>query len=367
MGFAIHTIELPDGAGPQKGDRVNMSLTQITVPAAGAACTALGSITAGTGYDILPSIAPTGGTLTAGVTPAVPAVVRATSLKLVSASPATPGTGVAINDTFVLSGGTLAASGPGGNTTSTAGVASVVTATHIKVVSAVVNAGGSGGTPGAVTITGTTGTGTKFQATGTINGSGVLTGALVVTVPGDYTVGPTSLSAEPVTGGSLSGCTVTVVMGALTFSLTTVGGYTVAPSTPNTPTNGTGTGAGVTITCAFGLGTAVIEESGNYSSAPSFTVTANDANGSGASIATATLGGAGSAVFRLVPVKGVPNMANANVQATSTVALDAVMEIQSLQTGPGPDNLTPYLSISVQPRLAASTLAAGTAHILILS
>jgi hypothetical protein len=49
------------------------------------------------------------------------------------------------------------------------------------------------------------------------------------------------------------------------------------------------------------------------------------------------------------------------------VALDAVMEIQSLQPGPGPDNLTPYLSISVQPRVAASTLAAGTAHILITS
>jgi hypothetical protein len=367
MPFQLHTIEMPDGAGPQKGDRINMSLAQITVPAAGAACTALGSITAGTGYDILPLIAPSGGTLTAGVTPAVPAVVRATSLKLVSASPATAGTGVAINDTFSLAGGILAASGPGGNTLGTAGVASVVTATHIKAVSAVVNAGGTSGTPGAVTITGTTGTGTKFQATGTINGGGALVGPLVVTVAGDYTVGVTSLAAEPITGGSLSGATVTLVMGALTFSLTTVGGYTTAPAAPNTATNGTGSGAGVTVTCAFGLGTAVIEESGNYSGAPSFTVTANDANGSGASIATATLGGAGSAVFRQVSVKGVPNMGGANIQSTSTVALDAVMEIQSLQSGPGPDNLSPYLSISVQPRLAANTLAAGTAHILILS
>jgi len=42
-----------------------------------------------------------------------------------------------------------------------------------KVLNATVVNGGTGGTPGAVTIIGTTGTGTKFQATGTINGSGV--------------------------------------------------------------------------------------------------------------------------------------------------------------------------------------------------
>jgi hypothetical protein len=45
-----------------------------------------------------------------------------------------------------------------------------------QVLSATVHAGGSGGTNGVVTITGTTGTGVKFTANGTIAG-GALTGA----------------------------------------------------------------------------------------------------------------------------------------------------------------------------------------------
>lgn len=67
---------------------------------------------------------------------------------------------------------------------------------------------GAGGTPGAVTLTGTTGEGTVFQATGTINGGGVLAGALVVSVAGAYTTVPDDLAAEPVTGGGLEGATV---------------------------------------------------------------------------------------------------------------------------------------------------------------
>lgn len=76
----------------------------------------------------------------------------------------------------------------------------------------IIVAGGTGGTPGAVTVTGTTGTGTKFQATGTISPSGVLVGALTVTVRGVYTTDPTNTAIEPVTGGSLSGATVKVIM-----------------------------------------------------------------------------------------------------------------------------------------------------------
>jgi hypothetical protein len=80
-----------------------------------------------------------------------------------------------------------------------------------SVVSATVNAGGSGGTNGAVTITGTTGTGTKFTATGTIT-AGALAGALTIANPGNYTIQPTSLAAEPVTGGSLTGATVALTL-----------------------------------------------------------------------------------------------------------------------------------------------------------
>jgi hypothetical protein len=55
------------------------------------------------------------------------------------------------------------------------------------VVSATVNAGGSGGTNGPVTITGTTGAGTKFTARGNISG-GALTGALTIITSGNYSV-----------------------------------------------------------------------------------------------------------------------------------------------------------------------------------
>lgn len=145
---------------------------------------------------------------------------------------------------------------PGDSVTLTGGSATtnaVLVITDTKVISATVNAGGSGGSNGAVTITGTTGTGTPFQATGTISG-GALTGALVVTVAGDYTVNPTSLAAEPVTGGSLSGATVTVVMGAMSFAVNNPGVYTAIPGSPATMAQGStsGGGTGATFPISFG-------------------------------------------------------------------------------------------------------------------
>jgi hypothetical protein len=80
------------------------------------------------------------------------------------------------------------------------------------VENATVNAGGTGGTPGAVVVTGTTGTGTKFQANGIISAGGVLTSITSMQVEGVYTVNPTSLTAEPVTGGGLTGATLALTM-----------------------------------------------------------------------------------------------------------------------------------------------------------
>jgi hypothetical protein len=75
--------------------------------------------------------------------------------------------------------------------------------------------GGSGGTPNTiVTLTGTTGTGTKFNATGWTNASGVLTGSVWVTKAGNYSVNPTNLSNEPVTStASLTGAALSLTMG----------------------------------------------------------------------------------------------------------------------------------------------------------
>lgn len=136
--------------------------------------------------------------------------------------------------------------------TGTNPVEATFTVTHTKVITAVVNAAGSGGTPGAATFTGTTGTGTKFQCTGTIEAGGTLTGALVVSVAGDYTVNPTSLAAEPVTGGSLTGATITLKTGVLTAALLTAGSIDHVHANPITttvtPTGGTGATLNVTWT-----------------------------------------------------------------------------------------------------------------------
>lgn len=130
------------------------------------------------------------------------------------------------------------------------------TATVANVVGrAIIVNGGTGGTPGAVTITGTTGTGTVFQATGTINPAGVLVGALTVTVRGQYTVNPTNINAEPVTGGALTGAVVRVIMVAGTpndFARVTAISATVL-TLDNLPTSWvTDPGTGKTIMAWFG-------------------------------------------------------------------------------------------------------------------
>lgn len=85
---------------------------------------------------------------------------------------------------------------------------------------AIVNAG-TGGTNGVQTVTGTTGTGTKFQASVLVVG-GVISSVLGVTLGGTYTALPSNLNAEPVTGGGLSSATLSLAMtGVLTFSAIT--------------------------------------------------------------------------------------------------------------------------------------------------
>lgn len=87
---------------------------------------------------------------------------------------------------------------------------------------------GSGGTNGAVMLTGTTGTGTPFQIAGTVSG-GVLTALGAISVGGNYSILPT-LTNCPVTGGGLTGATLNLEMTAQ---------WTAAPvSTANATSNG---------------------------------------------------------------------------------------------------------------------------------
>ena len=151
-----------------------------------------------------------------------------------SGAPSLPQSGAgsyATNDTITLAGGTFTTAG-------------VLTVTSTLVQSATINAAGSGGTTGVQTVTGTTGTGTKFQASVTVAG-GAITAINSITVPGSYTVNPTTLTAEPVTGGGLTGATLSVKMGVNTVSVSNAGAYTVFPTNPvsQTSTSGAGTGA----------------------------------------------------------------------------------------------------------------------------
>lgn len=125
----------------------------------------------------------------------------------------------------------------------------ILRVTSTKVVSATVAAGGSGGTPGTQTVTGTTGTGTKFQASVTVSGGGAITAVLSITLAGSYTANPTNISAEPVTGASLSGAQLNVSMGVNAISIVSPGVFT-ATSLTFTQGSTSGSGAGATFNTA---------------------------------------------------------------------------------------------------------------------
>jgi hypothetical protein len=117
------------------------------------------------------------------------------------------------------------------------------------VVSATIVAGGSGGTNGTQTVTGTTGTGTKFTASVTVAG-GTITAILSITLGGTYSVLPTNVNIEPVTGASLTSATLAIVMTSV---------VTMAFTTNNASASGTAGFARVaTATTAGGVG--IIDE-----------------------------------------------------------------------------------------------------------
>jgi hypothetical protein len=113
MSFIIHTIDMPDTAGPQTPDRLTLaSFLGIPFPAGGAGVTSVGTVTAGSGYTFTPTLAVTGGTLTAasaaGVAPVVLAGTAAllhATMKVVSATVGAAGSGYVTNDTVLFSNG----------------------------------------------------------------------------------------------------------------------------------------------------------------------------------------------------------------------------------------------------------------------
>jgi hypothetical protein len=122
----------------------------------------------------------------------------------------------------------------------------ILSVTTTGVASAIIAAGGSGGTNGTQTVTGTTGTGTKFSESVTVAG-GVITAVLSITNTGAYTINPTNLVAEPVTGGALTGAQLNIKMGVASLSVATPGSYGAQPTNPISPASTSGAGVGVAV------------------------------------------------------------------------------------------------------------------------
>lgn len=219
------------------------SYPQVTVLRSGAAVNNALSIVPGQGNSI------SGATITTpGSYAAIPTISVTTStgsgailsavVGALSAAIVTRGTGYVPGDTIVAAGGTFSP-------------AATISVLNTQVVSAAIAAGGTGGTPGTQTVTGTTGTGTKFQASVTVSAGGVITAILSITLGGTYSVNPTNLAAEPVTGAGLTGATLTIVMGVGgTPSISVSGAYTAIPANPvaQASTSGAGTGASFNLT-----------------------------------------------------------------------------------------------------------------------
>lgn len=88
-----------------------------------------------------------------------------------------------------------------------------------NVIGATIASAGSGGTLGAVTLTGTTGAGTPFQATGVIGANGALASITAITVQGNYTQLPPNVASEPVTGGGLVGASLSLSFSGAVLTL----------------------------------------------------------------------------------------------------------------------------------------------------
>ncbi|MDE2020471.1 MAG: hypothetical protein KGJ13_09070, partial [Patescibacteria group bacterium] len=206
---------------------------------------------------------------------------------------------------------------PGDTVTLAGGVSSVsaqISVTTTKVVSATVAAAGTGGTSGTQTVTGTTGTGTKFQASVTIGSSGGISAVLSITVAGSYTANPTTPATEPVTGASLSGAQLNVVLGIDSFSITAGGTFTTnAVIFTQGSTSGTGTGA-TFVSPVFAPNALTVTDGGVYTVFPTNPASQASTSGSGLGATYTLVAGTISsvAVGDWIYVSGVTGMTELN-------------------------------------------------------
>ncbi len=239
---------------------------QITV--AGASAT--GATFDASGSPVVSSYAPGDFVTLAGGVASRPATLLVQTTQLVSVNVLFGvGVGYVPGDYVILSGG--AATTPAQVTVETTGVSS-----------ATVDAGGSGGTNGVAIVSGTTGTGTVFQAEVTI-ASGAIVAVNAILLPGLYTVNPTTLGAEPVTGAGLSGAKLALAMAPSTVTISNPGVYTANPSSGSMTQAGTGgSGSGAQFNLAiFAPLSLAVSDPGSYSAFPANPVAQASTTGTG--------------------------------------------------------------------------------------
>jgi hypothetical protein len=221
----------------------------------------------------------------AGGTFTTAAKLQVATTQIKTATLANPGaTTIAFAYLGYAPGDTLSLTGAGSVATTDPQI-SVLTS---KVVNAAVYApsAGSGGTPGAAVVTGTTGTGTKFTANVTIDGSGKMTTVNSFT-GGSYTANPTYSGypyyayLEPVTGGGLVGAYLVIGMGIDTFTLLNPGEFTTNPSGAMSQLLTSGGGSGATFTVLMAPLALSVQTAGAYSATPADPVAQASTTGAG--------------------------------------------------------------------------------------
>lgn len=165
-----------------------------------------------------------------------------------------------------------------------------VTRTRVVGFNPVPLALGSGGTPGAAVLTGTTGVGTKWQANVTINSFGQLQSINSIASPGSYSGNP-STSAGGINSDSMSGGGFTnnpiigIATGVDAIFVINRGQFFANGSGSFTQLSSTGSGSGATFSGGiFGVYNASVTTPGNYSALPSNPVSQSSTSGGGAGV-----------------------------------------------------------------------------------
>ena len=206
----------------------------------------------------------------AGGTYTSPAVLLVSRTLVLSAVVSTPGVGNAVPGDVLTMGGGAIVSAP------------TFTVSHTQLGAIpTIAAAGAACANGPATVTGTTGTGTKFQCSVTIAG-GIITAVNSIVFAGDYTANPAVLANEPVTGAGLVGAQLSIVMGVKTATLTTAGVFSANPAgSILTQTASTGTGTGCKLYAQFAPQAVTISSAGAYTATPANPVAQLATSGTG--------------------------------------------------------------------------------------